>query len=79
MNECSECGGIGRCKIGCAGPPTPSGVIEIPCTVWEKGVIEKVAAISGEDPSAWALDAALKRAYEVVDGIADRAANGGAA
>ena len=23
MNECSECGGVGGCKIGCAGPPKP--------------------------------------------------------
>lgn len=79
MNVCSECGGIGGCKVGCAGPPAPSGVLEIPCTAWEKGLIEKCAAISGEDPADWALDAALKRAHEVVDRIADQVADGGAA
>jgi hypothetical protein len=23
MNICSECGGVGGCKVGCAGPPKP--------------------------------------------------------
>lgn len=26
MNRCSECGGIGECKVGCAGPPKPKRI-----------------------------------------------------
>lgn len=53
--------------------------IEIRCTAWERQMIEKVAAISGDGPAEWALDAAVKRAQQIVDGLAERAANGGAA
>lgn len=82
MNQCSECGGIGRCKPGCGGSPQPPqlpGVIEIPCTAWEKQLIEKVAAISDVTPAEFVRDAALKRAHEVIDVIAATASSDGAA
>ncbi|MFJ1765018.1 plasmid mobilization protein [Amycolatopsis sp. NPDC088138] len=52
-------------------------LICIRCTVWEKQLIEKVAAISRVSVAEFVRGAALKRAQDVVDAVADRAANGG--
>lgn len=53
-------------------------LICIRCTVWEKQLIEKVAAISRVSVAEFVRGAALKRANEVIDDLANRN-NGGAA
>lgn len=53
-------------------------IISLRCTLWEKQLIEKVAAIAGVSVGEFVRSSALKRAEEVIEALADRN-NGGAA
>ncbi len=54
-------------------------IISIRCTAWEKQMLEKVAAVCKVSVSEFVRSSALTRAHEIVDALADRAANGDAA
>lgn len=53
--------------------------IGIRCTLWEKQLIEKAAAVAGVSAAAFARGAAPRRAHEIVDKLATQAGESGAA
>jgi uncharacterized protein (DUF1778 family) len=53
-------------------------IISLRCTVWQKQLLEKVAAIAGVSVGEFVRSSALKRAEEIVQEITVRA-DGGAA